>query len=50
MLEDGEARLECSEAVGVVSVTRDDLNEAMASLKTSVTTEVKSMLKELLEG
>ena len=34
----------------MTSITRDDLNEAMASLKTSMTTKVKSMLKELLEG
>ena len=38
------------EAVELTSITRDDLNEAMASLKTSMTTKVKSMLKELLEG
>ena len=41
---------EVPEAMELTSITRDDLNEAMASLKTSMTTEVKSMLKELLEG
>ena len=41
---------EVPEAVELTSITQDDLNEAMASLKTSMTTEVKSMLKELLEG
>ena len=37
-------------AVELTSITRDDLNEDMASLKRSMMTEVKSMLKELLEG
>ena len=41
---------EVPEAVELTSITRDDLNEAMTSLKMSMTTEVKSMLKELLEG
>ena len=50
MVDDGEVRPEGSETVELVSVTRDDLNEAMDSLKTSVNTEVKSMLKELLQG
>ena len=33
----------------LTSVTRDDLNTAMAALKTSLTNEVKTMLKELIE-
>ena len=41
---------EVPEAMEVTLSTRDDLNEAMASLKTSMMTEVKSMFKELLEG
>ena len=41
---------EVPEAVELTSITRDDLNDAMASLRTSMTAEVKSMLKELLEG
>ena len=41
---------EVPEAMELTSITRDDLNEAMASLKTSMTAEVKSMIKELLEG
>ena len=41
---------EVPEAVELTSITRDDLNEAMASLKTSMTAEVKSMFEELLEG
>ena len=41
---------EVLEAMELTSITRDDLNEAMASLKTSMTAEVKSMLKELFEG
>ena len=38
------------EAMDLTSVTRDDLNTAMAALKTSLTNEVKTMLKELIEG
>ena len=34
----------------MTSVTRDDLNTAMAALKTSLTNEVKTVLKELIEG
>ena len=34
------------EAMDLTSVTRDDLNTAMAALKTSLTNEVKTMLKE----
>ena len=45
-----DTREEVPEAVELTSITRGDLNEAMASLKTSMTIEVKSMLKELLEG
>ena len=41
---------EVLEVMELTSITRDDLNEAMASLNTSMTTKVKSMLKELLEG
>ena len=41
---------EVPEAVELTSITRDNLIEAMASLKTSMTAEVKSMLKEFLEG
>ena len=41
---------EVPEAMELTSITQDDLNEAMASLKTSMTAEVKSMIKELLEG
>ena len=41
---------EVPEAVELTSITRDDLNEAMASLDTSMSGEVKSMYKELLEG
>ena len=41
---------EVPEAVELTLITRDDLNEVVASLKTSMMTEVKSMLKELLEG
>ena len=40
---DGEE--EVSEAMELNSITRDDLNEAMTSLKTSMRSEVKSMLK-----
>ena len=47
MVDTGE---EVLEAVELTSITRDDLNKAMASLKTSMMTKVKSMLKELLEG
>ena len=47
MVDPGE---EVLEAVELTPITRDDLNEAMASLKTSMMTEVKSMFKELLEG
>jgi hypothetical protein len=50
MVDDGGGVDEVPEAVELNSVIRDDLNEAMASLKTSTTAEVKSMLKELLEG
>jgi hypothetical protein len=50
MVDDEDCGEEVPEAVELNSVTRDDLNEAMASLKTSMTAEVKSMLKELLEG
>ena len=50
MVDDGDRDEEVPEAMELNSVTRDDLNEAMASLKTSMTAEVKSMLKELLEG
>ena len=38
------------EAMDLTSVTRDDLNTAMAAPKTSLTNEVKTMLKELIEG
>ena len=38
------------EAMDLTSVTRDDLNTAMAALKTSLTSEVKTMLKELIDG
>ena len=41
---------EVAKAVEVTSITQDDLNEAMASLKMSMMTKVKSMLKELLVG
>jgi hypothetical protein len=50
MVDDGGSVDEVPKAVELNSVTRDDLNEAMASLKTSMMAEVKSMLKELLEG
>jgi hypothetical protein len=50
MVDDGGSGDEVPEAVELTSITRDDLNEAMASLQTSMMTEVKSMLKELLEG
>jgi len=50
MVDDGDLVEEVPEAVELNTVTRDVLNEAMASLKTSMTAEVKSMLKELLEG
>ena len=49
MVDDGDRYEEVPEAVELNSVTRDDLNEAMASLKTSMMDEVKSMFKELLE-
>ena len=38
------------EAMDLTSVARDDLNTAMAALKTSLTNKVKTMLKELIEG
>ena len=38
------------EDMDLTSVTRDDLNTAMAALKTSLMNEVKTMLKELIEG
>ena len=41
---------EVPEAVELTLITRDNLNEAMVSLKTSMMAEVKSMFKELLEG
>ena len=47
MVDTGE---EVPEAVVLTSITQGGLNEAMASLKKSMTTEVKSMIKELLEG
>ena len=50
MVDDSGIGVEVPEAVELNSITRYDLNEAMASLKTSMTTKVKSMLKELLEG
>ena len=34
----------------VATITREDLNEAIASLKTTTMTEVKSLFKDLLEG
>ncbi len=45
-----EVNREQPEDMDLTSVTRDDLNTAMATLKTSLTNEVKTMLKELLEG
>ena len=50
MVDDAGSGDEVTEAMELTSITRDNLDEAMASLKTSMTTEVKSMLKELLEG
>ena len=50
MVDEGGVGDEVPEAVELNSITRDDLNEAMASLKTSMMTEVKSVFKELLEG
>ena len=50
MVGNGDRVDEVPEAVELNSVTRDDLNEAMASLKTSIMAKVKSMFKELLEG
>ena len=45
-----EERLgEFPEAVGVNTVSHEDLNEAMSLLKSSMTTEVKSMFKEFLD-
>ena len=45
-----EERLgELLEAVGVNTVSREDLNEAMSLLKSSMTTEVKSMFKDFLD-
>ena len=41
---------EVPKAAELTSITQDDLNEAMASLETSMTVKVKSVLKELLEG
>ena len=38
------------EDMDLTSVTRDDLNTAMAALKTSLTNEVKTMFKEFLKG
>ena len=38
------------EDMDLTSVTRDDLNTTMAALKTSLTSEVKTMLKELIDG
>ena len=40
---------ELPEAVGVNTVSREDLNEAITSLKSSMTTEVKYMFKEFLD-
>jgi hypothetical protein len=37
-------------AMDTTTVTRGDLNEAMASLKSSMMVEVKSTLKEFLES
>ena len=39
-----------TEGMDLTSITRDDVNTAMAALKTSMTNEVKNMLKELIEG
>ena len=50
MVDEGDRVEEVLEAVESNTVTRDVLNETMASLRTSVMAEVKSMLKELLEG
>ena len=49
MVDDGDRPVELPEAMGVNTVSREDLNEAMSSLKSSMTTEVKSMFKEFLD-
>ena len=49
MVNDGDRSVELSEAMGVNTVSRENLNEAMSSLKSSMTTEVKSMFKEFLD-
>ena len=50
MVDDGGSAENLPAAEVVTTVTREDLNEAIASLMTSITTEVKSLFKELLEG
>ena len=50
MVVDGERVVELPEARVINSVTREDLNEAISSLRSSVAIEVKSMLKDFLEG
>ena len=45
-----DTREDVPEAVELTLITRDNLNEAMASLKMSMMAKGKSMLKELLEG
>ena len=39
-----------TEAMDLTLITRDDLNAAMAHLKTFLTNKVKTMLKEFIEG
>jgi hypothetical protein len=50
VVDDRDRAGDLPEAEGVNAVTREDLNEAIASLKSSMTTEVKSLFKEFLDG
>ena len=50
MADDEEREAEVLAAVDTTVVTRDVLNEAMASLKTSMVDEVQAMLKNSLRA
>ena len=49
MVDDRDRSVELPEAMGVNTVSHEDLNKAMSSLKSSMTTEVKSMFQEFLD-
>jgi hypothetical protein len=50
MVNEGPREGDLPMAEAVATVTREDLNEAIASLKISMTIEVKSLFKELPRG